>query len=194
MAAAQKPWLKWAIIGGVLVIIALWIGGTYNSLVTLNEQIDGQWSQVETSYQRRFDLIPQLVNSTRGFFRQEQALYDKITQARAAYAGATGKPAEQIAAANALESSLGRLLVIVESNPEIKSNQVVASLMAELAGTENRVSVERRRFNESVQVYNVKVKRIPSNVIAALFGYDAREFFEAAEGAATAPTVNLDVN
>ncbi len=192
MAAAHKPWLKWAIIGGVIAIIALWMGGNYNSLVTLNEQIDGQWAQVETSYQRRFDLIPQLVNSTRGFFKQEAALYDKITQARAAYAGASGKPSEQVALANQLESSLARLLVIVESNPEIKSNQIVASLMAELAGTENRVSVERRRFNESVQVYNVKVKRIPSNIIAALFGFDAREFFEAAEGAGTAPTVNLE--
>lgn len=192
MVAAQKPWLKWAIIGGIIAIIALWVGGNYNSLVTLNEQIDGQWAQVETSYQRRFDLIPQLVNSTRGFFKQEQALYDKITQARAAYAGASGKPTEQIAAANALESGLGRLLLIVESNPEIKSNQIVASLMAELAGTENRVSVERRRFNESVQVYNVKVKRIPSNIIAAIFGFDARAFFESAEGAAEAPTVNLE--
>lgn len=192
MATAQKPWLKWAIIGGIIVIIALWVGGTYNSLATLNIQIDGQWAQVETSYQRRFDLIPQLVNSTRGFFKQEAALYDKITQARAAYAGASGKPSEQVALANQLESSLSRLLVIVESNPEIKSNQIVASLMAELAGTENRVSVERRRFNESVQAYNVKVKRIPSNIIAAIFGFDAREFFEAAEGAAVAPTVNLE--
>ena len=84
--AAQKPWVKWAIILGVIVVIGLWVGGTYNSLVTLNTAIDGQWAQVETAYQRRFDLIPQLVNTTRGFFKQEQALYDKIMQARAAYA------------------------------------------------------------------------------------------------------------
>ena len=127
--AAQKPWVKWAIILGVIVVIGLWAGGTYNSLVTLNTGIDGQWAQVETSYQRRFDLIPQLVNSTRGFFKQEAALYDKITQARAAYAGASGKPAEQVALANQLESAFSRLLVIVESNPEIKSNQIVLSLM-----------------------------------------------------------------
>lgn len=190
--AAQKPFVKWAVILGVIVIIGLWAGGTYNSLVSLNEQIDGQWAQVETSYQRRFDLIPQLVNSTRGFFKQEAALYDKITQARAAYAGASGKPAEQVALANQLESAFARLLVIVESNPEIKSNQVVLSLMSELAGTENRVSVERRRYNETVQVYNVKVKRIPSNIVAKLFSFSAREFFEASEGAATAPTVNLE--
>lgn len=191
--AAQKPWVKWAVILGVIVVIGLWAGSTYNSLVSLNEQIDGQWAQVETSYQRRFDLIPQLVNTTRGFFKQEQALYDKIMQARAAYAGASGKPAEQVAAANQLESAFGRLLVIVESNPEIKSIQAVNNLMAELAGTENRVSVERRRFNESVQVYNVKVKRIPSNIIAGLFNFDAREFFQADEGAAKAPAVNLEL-
>ena len=113
-------------------------------------------------------------------------------QARAAYAGASGKPAEQVAAANQLESAFGRLLVIVESNPEIKSIQAVNNLMAELAGTENRVSVERRRFNETVQSYNVKVKRVPSNLIAAVFGFDERAFFEAAEGAEKAPVVNLE--
>ncbi len=191
--AAQKSTIKWVIIGAVVLILVGGIWGTYNKLVTSNESIDGQWAQVQATYQRRVDLIPGLVNSTRGFFKQEQALYEKITQARAAYSGAK-TTAEQVSAANVLESSLSRLLVIVESNPEIKSNQVVTNLMAELAGTENRISVERMRFNDAVRKYNVVVKRFPSNIIAGVFSFDAREFFQAQEGADKAVPVNLDVN
>ena len=191
--AAQKSTIKWVIIGAVVLILVGGIWGTYNKLVTSNESIDGQWAQVQATYQRRVDLIPGLVNSTRGFFKQEQALYEKITQARAAYSGAK-TTAEQVSAANVLESSLSRLLVIVESNPEIKSNQVVTNLMAELAGTENRISVERMRFNDAVRKYNVVVKRFPSNIIAGVFSFDAREFFQAQEGAEKAVPVNLDVN
>jgi len=191
--AAQKSTIKWVIIGAVVLIFVGGIWGTYNKLVTSNESIDGQWAQVQATYQRRVDLIPGLVNSTRGFFKQEQALYEKITQARAAYSGAK-TTAEQVSAANVLESSLSRLLVIVESNPEIKSNQIVTNLMAELAGTENRISVERMRFNDAVRKYNVVVKRFPSNIIAGVFSFDAREFFQAQEGAEKAVPVNLDVN
>src|SRR3989344_5201219 len=182
MAQANKSMIKWIVIAGVVLILVGTLAGSYNKFVRLNEQVDGQWAQVETVYQRRLDLIPNLVNATRGFFKQEQALYEKITQARAAYSGAK-TPAEQVSTANVLESNLSRLLLIVESNPEIKSNQVVTNLMAELAGTENRISVERMRFNDSVRVYNVIVKRFPSNIIANIFSFDAREFFQAAEGA-----------
>lgn len=184
--------IKWIVIAGVVLILVGTLAGSYNKFVRLNEQVDGQWAQVETVYQRRLDLIPNLVNATRGFFKQEQALYEKITQARAAYSGAK-TPAEQVAAANALENSFGRLLLIVESNPEIKSNQTVSNLMAELAGTENRISVERGRFNDSVQLYNVQVQRFPSNLIASVFGYGEREFFRAAAGAEKAPTVNIEL-
>src|SRR3989344_2071330 len=180
--AGQKSMIKWVIIGAVVLILVGGTWSTYNKLVTSNESIDGQWAQVQAQYQRRVDLIPGLVNATRGFFKQEQALYEKITQARAAY-GSAKTPAEQVSTANVLESNLSRLLLIVESNPEIKSNQVVTNLMAELAGTENRISVERMRFNDSVRVYNVIVKRFPSNIIANIFSFDAREFFQAAEGA-----------
>ncbi|OGL88701.1 hypothetical protein A3H75_00470 [Candidatus Uhrbacteria bacterium RIFCSPLOWO2_02_FULL_51_9] len=191
--AGQKSMIKWVIIGAVVLILVGGTWSTYNKLVTSNESIDGQWAQVQAQYQRRVDLIPGLVNATRGFFKQEQALYEKITQARAAY-GSAKTPAEQVSTANVLESNLSRLLLIVESNPEIKSNQVVTNLMAELAGTENRISVERMRFNDSVRVYNVIVKRFPSNIIANIFSFDAREFFQAAEGADKAVPVNLDVN
>lgn len=191
--AAQKSMVKWIVIGVIVLIVVGGTWGTFNKLTTSNEAIDGQWAQVQAQYQRRVDLIPGLVNATRGFFKQEQALYEKITQARAAYSGAK-TTAEQVSAANVLESNLGRLLLIVESNPEIKSNQVVTNLMAELAGTENRISVERMRFNDSVRVYNVVVKRFPSNIIANIFSFDAREFFQAQEGADKAVPVNLDVN
>lgn len=191
MAGANKSIIKWVVIAGVVLLLAGSVAGTYNKLVNLNEQADGQWAQVQTVYQRRIDLIPNLVNATRGFFKQEQALYDKITQARAAYGGAQ-TPKDQIAAANELESSLGRLLLIVESNPEIKSNQTVNNLMAELAGTENRISVERQRFNDSVKTYNIVVKRFPSNIWAKLFSFSARDFFQSAEGADKAPGVNLE--
>ena len=177
----------------VLLIVVGSLAGTYNKLVTLNEGVDGQWAQVETVYQRRLDLIPNLVNATKGFLKQEQGIYDKITQARAQYAGSSGNPAAQVEAANALESALSRLLVIVESNPEIKSNQTVSDLMVELAGTENRISVERRRFNETVQTYNIKVKRFPTNLLAGMFGFEDRSFFEASEGAEIAPTVDLEL-
>jgi len=180
-----------AIVAAVLIIAGS-IAGTYNKLITLNEEVDGQWAQVETTYQRRLDLIPNLVNATKGFMQQEQAIYDKITQARMAYAGAK-TVADQVSAANEMESVLGRLLVIVEQNPEIKSNQTVNALMTELAGTENRVSVERRRFNEAVKGYNVKVKRFPTNLMAGMLGFDAREFFEAAGGAEVAPVVDLEM-
>lgn len=168
------------------------IAGTYNKLVTLNEGVDGQWAQVETVYQRRFDLVPNLVNATKGFLEQERAIYDAITEARTQYADA-GSARGQVAAVNNLESALARLLVVVESNPEIKSNTTVAALMSELSGTENRISVERRRFNESVQGYNVTVKRFPTNLWAAMMGFGARDFFESNDGAADAPEVDLSL-
>ncbi len=177
-----------------VVVLALIgsIAGTYNKLVTLNEGVDGQWAQVETVYQRRFDLVPNLVNATKGFLEQERAIYDAITDARTQYADA-GNARGQVAAANNLESALARLLVVVESNPEIKSNTTVAALMSELSGTENRVSVERRRFNESVQSYNVTVKRFPTNLWATMMGFGARDFFQSDEAAAEAPEVDISL-
>ena len=168
------------------------IASTYNRLVTLNESVDGQWAQVETVYQRRLDLVPNLVNATKGFLEQERAIYEAITDARTQYADASSARA-QVTAVNNLESALARLLVVVESNPEIKSNTTVASLMTELSGTENRISVERRRFNESVQSYNVTVKRFPTNLMAPMMGFGARDFFESNDGAEEAPEVDISL-
>lgn len=174
----------------VVVVLVIWGFGGYNRLVTLNEQADGQWAQVETSYQRRFDLIPNLVNSVKGFFAQEQTIFSDITSARAAYSGAT-TPDAQARAASQVESSLGRLLAIVESNPQISSSGTVRDLMTQLEGTENRISVERTRFNDAVRAYNTAIKRFPTNILAAVTGFDERAYFEAAAGAETAPTVDL---
>jgi LemA protein len=125
----------------LIILLAVWIGGAYNRLVQLNAGVDTQWAQVETQYQRRFDIIPNLVESTKGVLTQEQEVFGMIAQARQNYAGAQ-TPDERAEAAGALESSLGRLLVIIENYPQLQSNQTVRALMDELAGTENRISVE----------------------------------------------------
>lgn len=178
------------IIVAVVVLVALYFFGTYNSFVSKNETVDKQWSQVETQYQRRLDLIPNLVNSVKGVMKQEQAVFNTLAEARTRYSGAVTVD-EKAAAAGQVETALGRLLVIVENYPTLKSSENVQTLMAQLEGTENRVSVERKRYNDVVQTLNVSVKRFPSNVIAGIFGFKERTYFEAAQGAENAPSVNF---
>ena len=180
-------------LGAVAVVLGMWLMGTYNGLVGLGQQVDSQWAQVETQYQRRFDLIPNLVESTKGFLTQEQEVFSNIAEARQGYAGA-GTANEKVAATNEMESALSRLLVIVENYPELKSNETVQDLMVELAGSENRVSVERKRYNDTVKGYNVKVKTFPTMMVASMFGYTEKPYFEAVEEAEAAPAVNLDLN
>ncbi len=178
------------IIVAIVAVVGLSLVSTYNNLVTKTQNMDGQWAQVETQYQRRFDLIPNLVNSVKGLFEQEQDVFGAIAEARQNYAGAKSTD-EKAQAATKVESALGRLLVIVENYPQLQSNTAVLGLMDELAGTENRVSVERKRFNDIVKDYNTTIKRFPTNLIANLFNFDARAFFEAVEAAAEAPAVDL---
>jgi LemA protein len=193
----KKGWLAGCIIIvavlAVLLFLSFWFVGIYNSMVQRNLAVDQQWGQVEAQYQRRYDLIPNLVAATKGYLKQELTIFQMITDARTKYAGAA-TPDEKVAAANELETALGRLLAIIEDNPEIKSNQVVSDLMFELAGTENRISVERMRYNEKVGIYNTTVKTFPGRLLAGMFGFTERPFFEAQEGAETAPEVDLDVN
>ena len=186
-----RSWLTWPIIiVGLLVLAGLYAGGKYNGLVKQNEGVDAQWAQVESQYQRRFDLIPNLVNSVKGIMKQEQAVFESIAQARTQYAGATTVD-QKATAATGVESALARLLVIMENYPELRSVETVQSLMAELAGTENRVAVERMRFNEMVRDYNVSVKTFPGSLIAKMFGFSARTMFEAQTGTETPPSVDL---
>jgi len=177
-------------VGAVLFVLALGLISFYNNLVSKTQAIDNQWAQVETQYQRRFDLIPNLVNSVEGIMTQEQAVFGQIAEARTRYAGAETVN-EKAEAATTLESALSRLLVIVENYPELRSSENVTQLMDELAGTENRVAVERRRFNDLVRDYNTTIKKFPANLIAGTFGFNERAYFEAAEGAEEAPEVNI---
>lgn len=178
------------IIVGILVLVLLYGWSTYNGLVSGSVAIDGQWAQVETQYQRRFDLIPNLVASVQGIMKQEQAVFTAISEARTRYAGASTVDAKAKAAGE-VESALSRLLAISENYPELKSSDTVQTLMSQLEGTENRVSVERKRFNDATASYNLRTKRFPSNLLAALFGFSSRDYFEAAAGANVVPKVSL---
>ena len=175
---------------GIVVVVLLWGWSSYNGFVTKNEAVDGQWAQVETQYQRRFDLIPNLVESVKGAMGQEQEVFKMIADARTQYSGAVGTDAK-VAAASQVESALGRLLVIMENYPQLKSIDAVQTFMAQLEGTENRVSVERGRFNDTVRTLNVAVKRFPGNLLAGMFGFGERAYFEVAEGVQNAPAVQF---
>lgn len=182
---------KGLIILAIVIVLVVWGFSSYNGLVTANEVVDGQWAQVETQYQRRFDLIPNLVESVKGIMAQEQDIFKALADARTRYSGATSVN-EKALAAGQVESALGRLLVISENYPQLKSSETVQTLMAQLEGTENRVSVERTRFNDSVREYNLKTKRIPSVIFAKLFGFDERAYFESVEGSENVPTVDFN--
>lgn len=180
-----------AAIIGLALILGLVLMGTYNGLVSSRESVDAQWAQVQTQLQRRYDLIPNLVQSVQGVLTQEQEVFTQIAEARTRYAGATNT-ADQVQAANDVESALGRLLVIIENYPQLKSSEVMQTFMAQLEGTENRISVERTRFNDIVREYNQKLKTFPTILIASLLGFTERPYFEAADAAQTAPQVNFE--
>lgn len=175
---------------GVILLLGGWLVSSYNGFVTQGNAIDGQWKQVEVQYQRRFDLVPNLVESVKGLQKQEQKVFGDIAEARTRYSGAVSVD-QKAAAASQMESALGRLLVIMENYPELKSDAAVARLMDELAGTENRVAVERRRFNELVQSYNTSLSVIPGNLLAGIFGFSRRAYFEAVDGSEVAPKVQF---
>ncbi len=180
---------------GIVVLLVLMAGASmfgmlYNSLVTKSQAVDAQWGQVEAQYQRRFDLIPNLVNSVKGFMTQERYVFDQIAEARTRYAGAKTVN-EKAAAGSEMESALARLLVIIENYPQLRSSELVTQLMDELAGTENRISVERRRYNDLVRRYNTAIKTFPSNMLAGTFGFTEREYFKSVSGAELAPKVEF---
>ena len=174
----------------IVVLVLLYGWSTYNRLVTGRENADNQWAQVETQYQRRFDLIPNLVESVKGIMKQEQEVFKAIADARTRYSGASSVDAKA-AAATQVEGALGRLLVVMENYPQLKSAENVQTLMAQLEGTENRVSVERKRFNDMVRDFNLATKRFPSSLVASMFGFAERSYFEAAPGTEAAPKVQL---
>lgn len=179
---------------GVLVIIALWFFSAYNSLISLSENVKTAQSQIEVDYQRRFDLIPNIVASVQGIVDQERAVFTALAEARSRYAGAAAGTPDKVAALNQVETSLSRLLVIVENYPDLRSSENFLRMQDELAGTENRIAVSRSRYNESVNSFNKKVQFFPSNIVAGIFGFSERERFQATEAAATSvPKVDIEV-
>ncbi len=182
---------------GVLITLAVVLVGlivtvgAYNGLVTQNNNVDGAWAEVNAQYQRRFDLVPNLVAATKGALGQEQKVFGEIAEARTRYAGATQGSNEQVQATAQYESALARLMVIVENYPQLKSIDTVNRLMDELAGTENRVLIARNRYNDAVKTYNNSVRSFPTNLYAGALGFAQRAYFQPSEGSATAPTVNL---
>lgn len=179
-----------AVIVIILVVIALLFIPKYNSLVTAEENVDSKWAQVENQLQRRFDLIPNLVESVKGYANHEQEVITSITEARAQM-GSANSPQEQAVANDALTGALSRLLVVVENYPNLKADANFRQLMDELAGTENRLAVAREDYNNEVQQFNKHVKRFPGNLVAGMFGFEQKEYFKAAAGADKAPSIDF---
>jgi len=178
----------WFIAIAVIAIIGLWLVATYNGLVGLDQSVNAQWAQVQAQYQRRFDLIPNLVNTVRNYQQFEASLLQNITALRSQWASAATVD-QKIAVANQWDSAIARLLVVYENYPELKTITAVSNLMDELAGTENRIAVERMRYNDAVRSYNTAIKVFPTNMLANAFGFTEKAYFAAAPGAETAPIV-----
>ena len=178
------------VVVAIIVVLAVILVPSYNKFVTSEENVDQAYSQIETQLQRRVDLIPNLVSTVKGFAKQEKEVIGQVTEARSKLAGAKG-PEDQAAADSELSGALSRLLVVVENYPDLKSNQNFIQLSDELAGTENRLAVARKDYNEEVASYNKQVKRFPGKLVASIFGFDTKEYFKADAGADSAPDVDF---
>ncbi len=190
----KKILIGLAIFFGIVLIIAFsifsWVKGTYNTMVTMDEEINGSWAQLENVLQRRFDLIPNLVETVKGYASHESEVLIQVTEARAKVGGA-GSPASRMQAEGELSSALSRLMVVVENYPDLKANQNFLALQDQLEGTENRIAVERGRYITTVKIYNQLIRKFPANFLAGSFGFSIRESFEASDGAETAPKVKF---
>ena len=193
----MRKFLPWIVVLGVLAIIVLWIANVYNGLVAGEEQVESAWAQVENQYQRRADLVPNLVTTVKGYAEHEKETLDNVVNARARATQITIDPAnatpEQLAAYQAaqgeLSQALGKLLAIAENYPDLKANENFRDLQQQLEGTENRITVARQLFNDDARAFNTKVRRFPNNIIANMFGFEKKPYFEAEEGANKAPEV-----
>jgi len=182
------------IIGGIVLLIII-IGGScmgrYNKMVNFRETIDNQWAQVENQLKRRYDLIPNLVNTVKGYAKHEKEIFTQIAESRAKLAGAS-KVADKVKAANGMESAIGRLLLIVERYPDLKANANFRALQDELSGTENRIAVERKRYNDSVKTFNTYIKQFPNKIFASMWGFSEAEYFEIPEPEKAVPKVDFN--
>ena len=187
------------IILAIVAVVVVWAISGYNGLVSKEEGVNQTWANVESAYQRRSDLIPNLVNTVKGYAEHESETLQAVTDARAKATSLNIDPAtatpEQVAAymeaQQGVGSALGRLIAVSESYPELKANENFRDLQAQLEGTENRIKVERDRYNEAVKMFNVQIRRFPTNILASIFGFEKRSMFEAQEGAEVAPVVEF---
>jgi LemA protein len=183
----------WVVLG-IVVVLGVVVGGvavsTWNQLVAMDTDVQARWAQVDNQLQRRADLIPNLVESAKGFAAQERTVFESIANARARLAGAGSVP-DKMAASNELTGALSRLLVVVENYPTLKSDATFIRLMDELAGTENRLAVERKRYNDAVQLYNVAIRQLPRSLLAGMLGFQAKPFFETPAAARQTPQVKF---
>lgn len=194
----MKKWI-WIVVAALVVVGAFGLYRTYNRLVRMDEEVETAWAQVETQYQRRSDLIPNLVNTVKGYAAHERETLEGVIAARAK-ATSVSLSADELTsrtmaefqqAQEGVRSALGRLLVVAERYPDLKANQNFQELQAQLEGTENRIAVARERFNETVRTYNVAVRRFPVVVVAGMFGFDRKPYFTADAAAAQAPVVEF---
>lgn len=192
-------WITLAIIVVLLFAGYSWVKSTYNTMVTQDERVKTAWSQVENQYQRRMDLIPNLVNTVKGYATHEKETLEGVVSARAEATKTTIDPSnlneESMkkfqAAQGELSSALSRLMIVLERYPDLKANQNFSELQAQLEGTENRISVERKRFNETAQTYNTYIRSFPTNILAGMFGFQPKAYFSAESGAEKAPKVEF---
>lgn len=195
----KKGLVTLIIIAAIIIGGFLWVKGAYNNMVTEDENVQNAWAQVENVYQRRADLIPNLVATVKGYAEHESATLENVIAARAKATQMTVDPAnlseEAIAKFNEaqgeLSTALGRLLLIQENYPDLKANQQFSELQAQLEGTENRIATERMKFNDAAKVYNTMIRKFPDNIIASIFGFEKKGYFEAQTGAETAPKVEF---
>lgn len=194
MASGRSPWIVVGLVLGALLLVVLFVGGyvrtTYNELVSQQVGTQTAWSQVENQLQRRNDLIPNLVETVKGYAKQETTIFTAIADARARI-GSGQPPESQMKASNDLSNAISRLLLIVENYPQLKSGENFMRLQDELAGTENRLAVERMRYNEVVQTYNIHLRQFPSNLVASAFNFEAKPLFQAPESAKAVPNVKF---
>lgn len=188
---SMKSLPSWAMILGIIVIIALFFMRSYNTFIEAEVAVDSAWANVETQYQRRFDLIPDLVSTVQGAADFESSTFLEVTQARTKWLNAS-TPEAQLEAAQETDAALNRLLVTVENYPQLQATQRFGELMAQLEGTENRIAEARRQYNAAVGQYNIMIKRFPGRLMAALFGFDERDMFSAQDGAETSPKVEFN--
>ena len=195
----MKKLLPWIVGLGILAIIALWVANVYNAFIASEEEVESSWAQVENQYQRRADLVPNLVATVKGYAAHEQQTLEGVVEARAKATQITIDPAtatpEQLAAFQAaqgeLSQALGRLLAVAENYPDLKANQNFRDLQAQLEGTENRITIARQMFNETAKAYNKTIRRFPNNILSGIFGFEKKPYFEAEEGASKAPKVEF---